>query len=123
MICPKSGKCFLTAENILNAITSRTECIFLNGYQLGGVGGSRKKMVDPNVDLNAIVEAINTCKENLLCFSLTESLLTNEILIALSRCKKLKGVIFSMTQNYSGDGSSNATDDGLKLIIKACHDL
>jgi len=119
LICHKSGECFLTAENILKAVTVRTECIFLNGYQFGGVGKTSKHKVDPN----AIVKAINVCRENLLCFSLTESVLTNEILTALSRCKKLKGVMFSTTQNYSGDGSTNATDHGLESIIKSCHDL
>jgi len=119
LICHKSGECFLTAENIMKAVTVHTECIFLNGYQLGGVGKTSKHKVDPN----AIVNAIDLCRENLVCFSLTESVLTNEILIALSRCKKLKGVMFSTTQNYSGDGSTNATDHGLESIIKECHDL
>lgn len=118
LICPTTGECFLKAKNLLKVVTPNTQCIFINGYQFGGVGGNSKTDVDPN----AIVEAINTCKENLLCFSLTESILTNGILIALSKCKKLRGIILSMTQN-NFDHPNRANDDGLKLIIRACHDL
>ena len=118
LICPTTGECFLKAKNLLKVVTPNTQCIFINGYQFGGVGGNSKTDVDPNV----IVEAINTCKENLLCFSLTESILTNGILIALSKCKKLRGITLSMTQN-NFDTPNRANDDGLKLIIRACHDL
>jgi hypothetical protein len=119
LICPSTGDCFLTAENLLKAVTPRTECIFINGYQLGGVGGTSQRKVNPNV----IVDAIDTCRENLQCFSLTESVLTNEILLALAKCKKLKGVTLSMTQKYSKDDSTEASDEGIESIIMSCPDL
>ena len=128
LICPSSGECFLTAENLLKAVTPRTECIFINGYQAGGVGGTSQRKVNPNV----IVDAIDICRENLQCFSFTESVLTNEILFALAKCKKLKGVMLSMTQKYTCDknkytgdknDSTQASDKGIESILLSCADL
>lgn len=119
LICPKTGDCFLTAGNLLKAVTPNTECIFINGYQVGGFGGKSKNDVDPN----SIVKAIDTCKNNLICFSLTETVLTNEILNALSKCKKLKGLTILMTQDCDRDGCTVPSDSGLKIVLTACNNL
>eukprot|EP00562_Extubocellulus_spinifer_P012298 CAMPEP_0178554476 /NCGR_PEP_ID=MMETSP0697-20121206/8353_1 /TAXON_ID=265572 /ORGANISM="Extubocellulus spinifer, Strain CCMP396" /LENGTH=661 /DNA_ID=CAMNT_0020187427 /DNA_START=46 /DNA_END=2031 /DNA_ORIENTATION=- len=120
MVNNNTGECLLTADNLIKAATPDLECIFLNGYQREGRSNER-------IDPNAIVKAIQTCKDNLKCFALTECVLTDEILAALASCKNLRGLTLYMTmymtERWSGNGVTPATDAGLASVISSCPEL
>ena len=104
LINPKTGESYLTGDNFLKAVSPGVECIFLNSYDT-------KKMVS-----SVIVEAIDICKDNLKCFSITEGIVTKEILSALAKCLNLRGLTLSMTKTHAGDAD-------LAPIITSCPDL
>eukprot|EP00536_Pseudo-nitzschia_multiseries_P008134 jgi/Psemu1/319304/estExt_fgenesh1_pm.C_2010003 len=120
VIEPHTGECLLTKANLLEAVTPETECIFLNGFQNGGPSRRHSQKVDPKV----VVTMIDVCKDNLKCFSLTECIVSNEILNALASCKQLRGLTLYTTQPCSeASGVTRANDDGLAAIIRECTDL
>ena len=104
LINPKSGKTYLTGTNFLKAVSADVECIFLNSYDT------------KNMKSDAIVQAIDMCRDNLKCFSLTEGIVSKEVLSALAKCPNLRGLTLSMTDTY-------ATDVDLAPIISSCPNL
>ena len=101
LINPKSGKSYLTGDNFLKAMSAEVECIFLNSYDMKS---------------DVIVQAIDMCRDNLKCFSVTEGTVTKEMLAALAKCPNLRGLTLTMTETYAGDAD-------LAPIISSCSDL
>ena len=104
LINPKSGKSHLTGENFLQAMSADVECIFLNSYDT------------QNMKSAAIVQAIDMCKDSLKCFSLTEGIVTKDMLAALAQCPSLRGLTLSMTETHAGDAD-------LAPIISSCPEM
>ena len=104
LINPKSGKSHLTGENFLKAMSAGVECIFLNSYDT------------QNMKSDVIVQAIDMCKDSLKCFSLTEGIVTKDMLAALAKCPNLRGLTLSMTETH-------AMDADLAPIIASCPEM
>jgi hypothetical protein len=98
----------LTAENLNEAVHSGTKCIFVSLFKTG--------------DPQALVDAIQTCASSLQCISLTESVISKNILQALASCPNLSGILLDDLQN-SNNAASRANDDGLAAVLRACPKL
>jgi hypothetical protein len=103
----ENGNSYLTAENLKVAVHSGTKCIFVSGFNKG--------------DPQALVCAIQTCASSLQCISLTESVISSEILQALASCPNLSGILFDGLQN--SNDASGADDKGLAAVLHACPKL
>mmetsp|Transcript_26354 Transcript_26354/g.65973 ORF Transcript_26354/g.65973 Transcript_26354/m.65973 type:complete len:126 (+) Transcript_26354:528-905(+) len=66
----------------------------------------------------ALVEAIRTCADSLQCISLTESLVSGDMLKAWAKCPNLRGILFEELEHMSG-----VTDAALAAILSASPNL
>ena len=102
-VMAKTGKSHLTGENLLRAVNADTECLFVNN-----LGDAPK----------AVATCIRTASKTLRCFSMQASVLTVDILKALSECEKLGSIL--LENNYFqdvADANSEKYDQALSEVL------
>lgn len=109
----KQGKCLLTSTSLDDATHEKTECIFMNLFASAcprtGFRGH------PEV----VAKCIRKASDTLVCFSIVESTLTKDILLALATCKRLSGLLID---DCALEGvSPQDADEALALVLKTFH--
>ena len=100
---PQTGESLLTAENLLRAVNADTECLFVN--RLGSTP-------------EAVARCIRAAKKSLRCFSMQASVLTIDILKALSECENLGSVLLENNFfNLKIDVSPENYDEALAGVL------
>ena len=109
LVNPQTGESLLTAENLLRAVNADTECLFVN--RLGSTP-------------EAVARCIRAAKKSLRCFSMQASVLTIDILKALSECEnlgsvlQLRGAIAQARQQQSARDTNGGHQDQTPLQMR-----
>ncbi|KAL9178964.1 hypothetical protein ACHAXT_011937 [Thalassiosira profunda] len=114
LIDPNNGRTYLTGAGIAKAIDTSNrpvECVFLNGAQSNA--GSQ-------LTADGIAKALSKCRQTLRCVSLTECVISTEVLEVLASCTNLSGLLI---ENCQLDREDKPNEVELSAVLASCPDL
>jgi hypothetical protein len=108
---PGHSTCLITEENLVNACSPSTQCLFVNCFR-----ESETYHKTPGYNHTAVPRAISVTQGKLQCVSLVETNVTSLIVEELLNCKEMKGLMLS---NCFNDKTHPVTDELFASLLRA----